>query len=226
MKIVQPDFKVYVHGDTLTPALGIKLLQWVEFNARISHRTEDRQTPESWYGFINAHVLGHGDWSVCEHSSATTIFKLDRGITHELVRHRIGAYTQESTRFVRYGKRELEFIEPVWPTRNYEGHEPCRAPWLAMLRECEKTYLGLLEIKASPQMARSVLPNALAAEISATFNLRNWRHFFLMRTSRETHEDFRRVTIPLLETFKQNIPLLFDDIQSNERQIDNLRKPR
>jgi thymidylate synthase (FAD) len=84
----------------------------------------------------------------------------------------------------------------------------------------------MLEHGASPQIARSVLPNALAATISVTGNLRNWRHFLLMRTSRETHPDFRRVTIPLLAEFKRLIPLLYDDIEPEARQVDNLGKAR
>jgi thymidylate synthase (FAD) len=77
-----------------------------------------------------------------------------------------------------------------------------------------------------PQEARATLPNALAATIAVTGNLRNWRHFLLMRTSRETHPDFKEVTLPLLRTFKERIPLLFDDIVEEERQIDAMRKPR
>ena len=67
---------------------------------------------------------------------------------------------------------------------------------------------------------------ALASTIAVTGNLRNWRHFLLMRTSVETHPDFRKVTIPLLECFKQRVPLLFDDIEPMDRQISNLKKPR
>jgi thymidylate synthase (FAD) len=93
-------------------------------------------------------------------------------------------------------------------------------------RHCEMDYLRLLDNGIRPQEARSVLPNALASTIAVTGNLRNWRHLLLMRTSKETHPDFRRVTVPLLEEFKKFIPILFDDIEPNARQIDNLRKPR
>lgn len=226
MKIIQPSFRIYSQGDFLWSGNGIKLLRWIEENARISHRSEDLQTEDSWKRFIQVVVIDKGDWSVTEHASVTVTFRVDRGVTHELVRHRHFAFTQESTRFVNYGKREIEFIEPEWPVRDYEGHEPCRFQWEMAMKDAETAYLALLSMKATPQMARSVLPNAMAATISCTGNLRNFRHLFLMRTSRETHPDFRRVTIPLLEEFKKNIPLLYDDIEPNSRQIDNLKKAR
>lgn len=203
----------------------MELLQWVEFNARISHRSEEMQTPSSWRRFIKAIVLEHGDWSVAEHAAVTVIFRVDRGVTHELVRHRLFSFTQESTRFVNYGKREMEFIEPAWPERGQE-HNPLLAPWQEQCRDCEETYAHMLSLGASPQIARSTLPNSLAATISVTGNLRNWRHFLLMRTSKETHPDFRRVTVPLLAEFKRTVPLLFDNIEPEARQIDNLGKPR
>jgi thymidylate synthase (FAD) len=227
MKIIQPSATAWVHGKPLTPEIGIDLLRWIEYNARISHRSEEKQTDDSWQRFLSAVVLQHGDWSVAEHATATVIFRVDRGVTHELVRHRLFSFTQESTRFVNYSRQEIEFIEPVWPDREHATTpEPCRYPWQEHMRDSETAYLSLLEWKANPQMARSVLPNATAATISTTGNLRNWRHFFLMRSSRETHPDFRRVTIPLLAEFKRCIPLLYDDIEPNNRQIDNLSKAK
>lgn len=225
MKIIQPSFEIRTPWGMLTEERGIDLLRWIETNARISHRSEDLQSPSSWKRFIDAVVLKKGDWSVCETASVTVILRVDRGVTHELVRHRLFSFVQESTRFVNYGKRELEFVEPVWPSRE-QAHNPLFAPWKDHCHASEVDYLLMLEHGASPQIARSVLPNALAATISVTGNLRNWRHFLLMRTSRETHPDFRRVTIPLLAEFKRLIPLLYDDIEPEARQVDNLGKAR
>ena len=90
----------------------------------------------------------------------------------------------------------------------------------------ENRYLLMLDGKVRPQEARSVLPNSLAATIAVTGNLRNWRHLFLMRTSIESHPDMRRVMTPLLAEFKARIPLLYDDISPEARQITNLGKPR
>jgi thymidylate synthase (FAD) len=220
MKIIEPSFEVLTPFGPLTEQVGIKMLQFIERMARISHRSEDKQTEDSWQRFIKAVVLEHGDWSVVEHASLTVIFRVDRGVTHELVRHRLFSFTQESTRFVNYSKKpDLEFIMPA----NLHGAEFL---WNMAIQETEQTYLDLLENGLRPQEARSVLPNALAATIATTGNLRNWRHFLLMRSSRETHPDFRRVVDPLLAVFKATIPLIFDDIEADQRQIENLRKPR
>lgn len=219
MKIIQPSFEI------LRPHLndGIRCVQIIEAAARISHRSEEAQTEESWKRFIPAVVLEHGDWSVVEHASSTVLFRVDRGITHELVRHRLFSFTQESTRFVNGRKSYPEGLEFIYPENAPEG---CFANWDLAVEASEKTYLDLLDAGWRPQEARSVLPNSLASTIVVTGNLRNWRHFFLMRTSKETHPDFRRVTIPLLAEFKNRIPLLFDDIEPMARQIDNLKKAR
>ena len=222
MKIIEPSFEILTPFGSLSEQVGIQMLQFIEKMARISHRSEERQTEDSWRRFIQAVVLEHGDWSVVEHASLTVIFRVDRGITHELVRHRLFSFTQESTRFVNYGKRDLEFIQPI----EIKDNANARFLWRVALGECEATYNELLRAGNRPQESRSVLPNALAATIAVTGNLRNWRHFLLMRTSKETHPDFRRVTEPLLTELKQFIPLIFDDIEAGQRQIDNMRLPR
>jgi len=205
---------------------GLIALRAIEAMARISHRSEEAQTEDSWKRFLTAVVLEHGDWSVTEHASASVIFRVDRGVTHELVRHRLFAFTQESTRFVNGAKKYPEGLEFILPIGFVTKLSAPSQEAMRRFQDDEISYFSLLDMGMRPQEARSILPNALASTIGVTGNFRNWRHFFLMRTSRETHPDFRRVTIPLLETFKQRIPLLFDDIEPNARQIDNLKKPR
>jgi thymidylate synthase (FAD) len=195
------------------------MLRFIEEMARISHRSEDRITAESYDRFLRTIILGHGDWSVVEHATVTVVFRVDRGITHELVRHRLFSFTQESTRFVNYGKRDMEFIHPAQAPNNF-------TEWERVMKECEKTYIELLSTGWRPQEARSILPNALAATIAVTGNLRNWRHFLLMRTTLETHPDFRQVTVPLLDEFQKKIPILYEDIEPNQRQANNLKKAR
>lgn len=228
MKIIEPSFSLSTpYSSNLTPEDGIKMLRFIEQQGRISHRSEDKQTENSWERFIQAVVLQHGDWSITEHASITATIRTDRGITHELVRHRIGAYTQESTRFVRYDggdkpKHEFEFIQP----QRINEDQGSKNIFKFHCEESERAYNALLNRGGAPQEARSVLSNALAATIAVTYNLRNWRHFFLMRTSKETHPDFRRITIPMLAEFKRVVPLLYDDIEPDQRQIENLRKTR
>jgi thymidylate synthase (FAD) len=218
VKIILASAKL-VNPDNVTQ--GSIALYNIETYARISHRSEERQTAWSWKTFLPAVVVNHGDWSVTEHSSATVLFTVNRGVTHEMVRHRLFAFTQESTRFVNYAKPEYEasYIPSCAVKPEHYGE------WTQDLKTIDEIYRKWLEVY-SPQIARDFLPNALAAKIAVTGNFRNWRHAFLMRTSKETHPDFRDVMIPLLETFKTRIPILFDDIEPNARQIDNLRKPR
>lgn len=220
MKVIQPSFTLSTPAGPLTSEAGVQMLRFIEKQARISHRSEEAQTEDSWKRFIQAVVIGHGDWSVVEHASVTATIRTDRGVTHELVRHRLFSFTQESTRFVRY-KTELEFIDPLFQTPS-----PSRFTWDAAMMDAESSYFDMLDWGAKPQEARSVLPNALAATIAVTGNLRNWRHFFLMRSSKETHPDFKRITVPMLRDFQRLIPLLYEDIVPEIRQIDNLRLAR
>jgi thymidylate synthase (FAD) len=199
------------------------MLRFIEKQARISHRSQDAQTGDSWKRFITAVVIGHGDWSVTEHASVTATIRVDRGVTHELVRHRLFSFTQESTRFVRY-HGNMEFIVPAPAERI---NDPVFMElWRKGMEQAEQNYERAISQNWRPQEARSLLPNALAATIAVTGNFRNFRHLFLMRTSRETHPDFRRIVDPMLVEFKRLIPLLYDDIEPNARQVDNLKKSR
>lgn len=237
MKIVTPYARIdRLNGETI-PIItnaGIEALRVIEYYGRISHRSEDAQTEESWKRFIPAVVISKGDWSIVEHVSATVEFTVDRGITHEIVRHRLFSFTQESTRFVNYEKKmPASFIEPYGLTDSVEraGNGEAvelstKQMWDHAIQTCEWIYKQLVGKGVAPQIARSILPNGLAAKIIMTGNLRNWRHFLLMRTTVESHPQMREVTIPLLAEFKSAVPLLFDDIEPGARQVDNLKKAR
>lgn len=247
MKIVKPYAKV------LYPELVKTALHDIEWAARISHRSEDAQKADSAERFIRAVVLQHGDWSVVEHVTVSVDMLVDRGITHELVRHRLFSFTQESTRFVNYEKKmPPSFIYPQVgiqcdlclsgnsPSISIEGgthyfpdngstsarHCPYDGSWLDAIQQVELSYKELLAKKWRPQEARSVFPNALASRIVVTGNLRNWRHFFLMRTTTEAHPQMREVTIPLLTEFQSLIPVLYEDITPGARQVENIAKGR
>jgi thymidylate synthase (FAD) len=229
MKIIQPYAKI-VNMSSQVP------LWQIEQAARISHASEDQQTETSATRFVKEVIVRRGDWSVVEHVSISVEFKVDRGITHELVRHRLFSYTQSSTRFINYVKKmPPEFIYPkpdiVCQFTHYEKElhtEECpyELPWLMAVKGAENAYIRLLEQGWRPQEARSVFPNALASKILMTGNLRNWRHFFLMRTTKEAHPQMRQITIPLLAEFKSTVPILFDDIEPEESQIMNIQKGR
>lgn len=245
MQIVEPYARMMplpgldIYAAVFTPGMGFELLRRVEWCSRISHRSEEAVTNDSWKRIIKSVVLEHGDWSVTEHAVVSVDAYVDRGITHEWVRHRMGAYTQESTRFVNYEKKmKPSFVNPFGSPR-FSSEELAAHPdisggkareaytaWEHAITACEEAYKYILLMGYPPQIARSVFPNALASRIIVTYNLRNWRHFFIMRTTKETHPQMKQVSIPLLEEFKRNIPLLYDDIEPNARQVDNLKKAR
>jgi thymidylate synthase (FAD) len=220
MKVILPSFEIL---DLTSREDGVKLLRRVEYLARISHRSEGKQTEESWQRFITAVVIQKGDWSVTEHCIVTVIARVDRGVTHEWVRDRLGSYTQESTRFVNYGNKDIEFVKP-----SFAGDDPvvASAAWYAEMYRAEQAYKDQLEMGQPPQIARSVLPTATASTIAVTYNLRQWRKFFMSRITKEAHPDFRRTTEPLLSKFKQLIPILYDDLEVGQRQSISFSRPR
>lgn len=210
---------------------GIRLLQHIEWCARISHRSEEAATQDSYDRFLRSVVLQHGDWSVVEHASVSVDCYVDRGITHEIVRHRLFAFTQESTRFVNYEKKMPPvFVDPfsvyTEDERQYKIGTGVLYEWQTAMEASEAAYKCMTSRGVPPQIARSVFPNALASRIIITGNLRNWRHFLLMRTTKEAHPQMRQVTIPLLAEFKEKIPIFYEDIEPEAKQADNMRKGR
>lgn len=228
MNIVKPYAKIM---PDINLNVGVMMLKKVEQLARISHRSEERMGPNSWERFIPFVVLQKGDWSVTEHAIVTVEAVVDRGITHEWVRHRIGSYTQESTRFVNYEKgMPPSFINPFSSLAKEDVLHPYKYEQADRLfndivSHSERAYKAFLEIGFTPQIARGAFVHWLASKIGITYNLRMWRHFFLMRTTKETHPQMREVSIPLLMEFKNNIPFLYDDIVPEQSQAHNLKLP-
>ena len=126
------------------------------------------------------------------HRTETVRFIVDRGVSHEIVRHRMASFSQESTRYCNYGG-EVTFIAP--PFACYE--------WVKAMEYAEKTYSTMIEKGMKPQQARSVLPNSTKTELIMTTNIQNWKHFFELRTAEAAHPQMREVTIPLFEEMKR-----------------------
>jgi thymidylate synthase (FAD) len=210
---------------------GIAMLKRIEYYARVSHRSEESMTETSYERLLRSVVLQHGDLSVIEHEAVNVEAVVDRGITHEWVRHRIGSYTQESTRFVNYQKGHAAlFVVPPGLSdraRTADNGEPYELStmqlWRHSIDTAESIYRQLVDRGVKPQIARSVFPNALASKIIVTFNLRTWRHFFIMRTSAEAHPQMKEVSVPLLRQFQERIPILFEDIIPEQRQAEAMR---
>lgn len=190
-------------------ALGQDLLMRLERYARVCYKSENLMK-DTYSGFLK-NLIKRGHESIIEHEKATVLFITDRGVTHELVRHRIAAYSQESTRYCSYNKdkfgNEITVIDPFF----YQDKSN-RELWQEACLTAEKSYMALLAGGSSPQEARSVLPNSLKTEIVVTYNMREWRHFFRLRCDAAAHPQMRQVAIPLLLHFQRVLPDLFEDI--------------
>lgn len=190
---------------------GQAILKKIERCGRVCYKSEASIQDESAEKFVAA-IVKRGHESVLEHASVTVRFIVDRGVSHEIVRHRIASFSQESTRYCNYSKddfgAEITVIMPYF----FEGDTPGYKCWEAAMQEAECAYFDLLNIGHTAQEARSVLPNSLKTEVVMTCNLREWRHFFKLRCSKAAHPQMREVAIPLLEEFTQKIPVMFDDL--------------
>ena len=158
-------------------------------------------------------LIKRGHEAMLEHAGATVKFITNRGVTHELVRHRVAAFAQESTRYVKYDA--VEFIRPVWMENKPLG----RKFWMAAIKGSERAYRALLMAGWMPEEARDVLPNALKTEIVVTANYREWRHILNLRavgTTGRPHPQMQALMMPLLEEFKQTLPALFEDLEASK----------
>jgi len=180
-------------------------LQIIEKAGRTCYKSENKITDASAEKFVEM-ICRQGHESVLEHVSASVRLITNRGVTHELVRHRLCAFSQESTRYVRYSG-DMEFIIPVWWDESTDAQ---RALWKQAMADAEKAYGKLLEEGWRPEQAREVLPNSLKTEIVVTANIREWRHIFNIRTSKATHPQMRALMLSCLAGFQEEFPVLFD----------------
>lgn len=175
------------------------------------YKSEDKITPDSAKVFANT-ILKSGHESVIEHVNISVRIICDRGVSHEIVRHRIASYSQESTRYCNYCKdkfaNEITVIRPP----AMEAHQA--TAWFLAMEYAEKAYFEMIKWGARPEIARSVLPNSLKTELVMTTNPRSWRNFFRLRTSPKAHPQIREIAVPMLAQFKEYMPALFGDINA------------
>jgi thymidylate synthase (FAD) len=205
MKIIKPTVIIE------TKFNGIKILKLIELAGRTAYKSESFIKNESYIQFIKK-IIKSGHESVLEHQSISVRVICDRGVSHEIVRHRIASYTQESTRYCNYSDEnfgnEITFIKPCfW---NFKSKE--YKLWKETISNIEKKYMELIKMGVHQQEARSILPNSLKTEIFITMNLREWRHFFKLRTSIRAHPQMREVANMILKLFREKIPIIFDNL--------------
>ena len=205
MKVIRPYVRIMDDID------GKKVLKKIEECGRVCYKSEGRICDGSAEKFV-ANIIKRGHEAVLEHVSVTVKFVVDRGVSHEIVRHRLASYCQESTRYCNYSKdefgTEITVIKPLFLEEGTDG-------WIHWVKACdaaEEAYFKMLEWGCTPQEARAVLPNSLKTEVVMTANLREWRTFLKLRTTDAAHPQMREVARPLLDYFKSVIPVVFDDI--------------
>ncbi|MCX4355388.1 MAG: FAD-dependent thymidylate synthase [Oscillospiraceae bacterium] len=207
MKIIKAGYEILTNLD------GLEILKHIERIGRVCYKSEDKITDNSCLDFVKM-LLDRGHEAMIEHYSFSVKFICDRGVSHEIVRHRLAAFAQESTRYCNYSKakfgNEITVIAPVFFGG---GFAQTYDDWKAGCEAAETAYFKLLNEGAAPQEARSVLPNSLKTEIVMTANLREWRHFFKLRTADAAHPQMREIARPLLTELQRLIPVVFDDIQ-------------
>lgn len=215
MRLIRPSFEI------LTPIDRDEILKRLELAGRTCYKSEDKITPDSASRFVDM-ICQRNHESVLEHASLTIRFVCDRGVSHELVRHRIASFSQESTRYVNYAKKGIEFVIPPWIQIEpqlvdmdsvQDFTEDCHAekwyPWFSALWVAEVSYNKLIASGWKPECARSVLPNSLKTEIVVTANLREWRHILKLRTSMAAHPQMRELMMPLHNKLVAELPEVF-----------------
>lgn len=214
MKIIEPYYEI------LTPISdgGINELKFIEKVGRTCYKSENNITDDSAKKFV-ANLIANNHPAIIEHSFLSVKFVVDRGVSHEIVRHRLASYAQESTRYCNYVldkfDNEITYIKPLFDENKSEDRWAYQL-WKEQAKQAEKCYFELIKNGATPQEARAVLPNSLKTELVMTTNYTEWRHFFKLRTAKNAHPQMRQIMIPLLKELQNKIPIIFDDIKIEE----------
>jgi len=210
MKVIAPS-----HEILYLPDEGF-ILRHIEAAGRVCYKSEDRITEDSAYAFVQR-LLDSGHHSVLEHGSITVRFVCDRGISHELVRHRLASYSQESTRYANYSKNkfgnEITVIRPCFWSEDSLEYQI----WLDAVKQAEQAYMNLIASGIKPEQARTVLPNSLKTEIIMTCSIREWRHVLSLRCAGSAHPQMREIMLPLLDDLHQRLPVFFADLYAKYR---------
>lgn len=220
MKIIQPSFEIVDMADYQ------EILKKLEKIGRVCYKSENNITDDSAERFL-ASIIKRGHESVIEHENVTVKLIVDRGVSHEIVRHRIASYSQESTRYCNYSESGSDdgisiistsgfMFDKKFKSLDEYSKQKIHQVWLEAQHYAESCYKEMIELGATPQLARSVLTNSTKTEIVITMNLRAWRNFFKLRTPHTAHPQMREIAIIGLDKFKGALPVFFEDIEVAE----------
>lgn len=212
MRIIKPSVEF------MEPVDGSEILRKIERIGRVCYKSEDKIEGGSAEHFVRS-IIKSGHESVIEHQNISVKVICDRGVSHEIVRHRLASYSQESTRYCNYtGEKFGGEITVINLAAGFEYDLTSEADWRKFsiwrdaVRSAEWYYIMMIDAGAKPEEARSVLPNSTKTEIVMTMNLREWRHFLRLRGGKAAHPQIREVADMILELFHAEIPVVFDDI--------------
>ncbi|NCD11259.1 MAG: FAD-dependent thymidylate synthase [Epsilonproteobacteria bacterium] len=212
MKIINQSFEIQFFPEECA-------LKLVEKAGRVCWKSEDKITDDSAGPFVSR-ILKSGHESVIEHASATVLFVVDRGVSHELVRQRLCSFSQSSTRYANYSKGKFgSEITVIKPYLFKEGTIQYKE-WYEACISSEKAYMNLIANGITPEWARSVLPNSTMTEIFTTANMRQWRHIFKLRCANGAHPQIREIMRPCLSEFAKRMPVLFSDLDKQFNGVD------
>lgn len=221
MKIINAGYQI-AKPDVDDPDVYWDILKEITACGRVAYADEfdqDKVTDEKAEAFVRR-LIRDGHESVLEHITMRIIFTVDRGFSHELVRHRLCAFTQSSTRFCNYEQdrfgNEITVIRPCFLDDSSTGKFNT---WSRAMVDCENAYFMMLHQGCTPQEARTVLPNSLKTTVVMTTNLRELRHILNLRAAGVTgkpHPQMLEVMVPLLNELKLKLPVLFEDIEPME----------
>lgn len=197
------------------------ILRKIEQIGRVCYKSEDKITDDSAAKFVKM-LVDRGHQAMIEHVNITVKFTTNRGVSHEVVRHRLASYAQESTRYVNYNKEKngsgITVIDQMSGFK-YDLADPTDLLkyniWREAMQNAETSYLALIKVGATPEEARSVLPNSTKTEIVMTANLREWIHFLSLRTSKYAHPDIRVIAIQTYDYFVKELPEIFLHLDEN-----------
>ncbi len=197
-----------------------KMMKNLERACRTCYRSEDKITEES-YKTLLKNCINRGHESILEHEKITIRMTCDIGVYKDLTRHRHASFSIESTRYCNYGKdkfdNQIKFIEPV----NIEKNTKLYEEWQKTCEEIEKHYIKMVNLGATPDQMRMILPHSTAAEVTMTANIREWKHVLSLRCTKHAHPAVEQVMIPLLLHLKKNMPEIFESIEYDEEFDEN-----
>ena len=219
MKTINPQIILLSHNDYNT------MLRKIEQIGRVCYKSEGNIKEGSAEKFISG-IIARGHESVIEHETISVKVICDRGVSHEIVRHRVASYSQESTRYCNYSidrfGNQISCIDIATGFHydlNNESDIAKYEIWVEAMKDAERHYFELISAGARPEEARSVLPNSLKTELVMTMNLREWRHFLKLRTGKRAHPQIIEISNMILKEFAKQFPVFFKDLISDEEEL-------